>query len=188
MKKKDGLNRKDKKKIYYKKLRLTNDYQYEPEEEEQKQQTSKKPDKKEPPQKSTKDDLRKFKEWVNKKETGINSKLFKKYFNFQRPSDMLKFVYITNDRKKNNRLVIMIKSGSSDLRKEIENMSEKEKQIEKPNGIVDIAEKILEFNDQIQRGQGLKILTPGQMISRLPISLAQLKAGNNCEKRKNEIR
>ena len=101
---------------------------------------------------------------------------------------MLKFVYITNDRKKNNRLVIMIKSGSSDLRKEIENMSEKEKQIEKPNGVVDIAEKILEFNDQIQRGQGLKVLTPGQMISRLPISLAQLKAGNNCEKRKNEIR
>ena len=47
---------------------------------------------------------------------------------------MLKFVYITNDRKKNNRLVIMIKSGSSDLKKEIENMSEKEKQIEKPNG------------------------------------------------------
>ena len=80
VKKKDGLNRKDKKKIYYKKLRLTNDYQYEPEEEEQQQQTSKKPDKKEPPQKPTKDDLRKFKEWVNKKETGINSKLFKKYF------------------------------------------------------------------------------------------------------------
>ena len=30
-----------------------------------------------------------------------------------------------------------------------------------------------------QRGQGLKILTPRQMLSRLPISLAQLKAGNN---------
>ena len=30
-----------------------------------------------------------------------------------------------------------------------------------------------------QEGQGLKILTPYQMLSRLPISLAQLKAGNN---------
>ena len=30
--------------------------------------------------------------------------------------------------------------------------------------------------------------TPGQMLSRLPISLAQLKAGNNSEKLKNEIR
>ena len=37
-------------------------------------------------------------------------------------------------------------------------------------------------------GQGLKILSPQQMLSRLPISLAQLKAGNNSQKLKNEIR
>ena len=40
---------------------------------------------------------------------------------------------------------------------------------------------------QNQEGQGLKILTPKQMLSRLPISLTQL-AGNNSEKLKNEIR
>ena len=34
----------------------------------------------------------------------------------------------------------------------------------------------------------LKILTPSQMLNRLPIYLAQLKAGNNSEKRKNKIR
>ena len=39
-----------------------------------------------------------------------------------------------------------------------------------------------------QQGKGLKILTPKQIISRLPISLAQIKAGNNSEKLKNEIR
>ena len=39
-----------------------------------------------------------------------------------------------------------------------------------------------------QQGRGLKILTPNQILSRLPISLAQLKAGNNSEKLKNEIR
>ena len=39
-----------------------------------------------------------------------------------------------------------------------------------------------------QPGKGLKILTPGQMLSRLPISLAQLKAGNDSQKLKNEIR
>ena len=39
-----------------------------------------------------------------------------------------------------------------------------------------------------QQGEGVKILTPNQMLSRLPISLAQLKAGNNSEKLKNEIR
>ena len=38
------------------------------------------------------------------------------------------------------------------------------------------------------KGQGLKILTPKQIFSRLPISLAQLKAENNSGKLKNEIR
>ena len=37
-----------------------------------------------------------------------------------------------------------------------------------------------------QQGQGLKI--PNQMLSRLPISLSQLKTGNNSEKLKNELR
>ena len=54
--KKDGLNTKDKKYFYYKKLRLTDNYQFESEEERE-QQTSKKPDKKELPKKPTKDDL-----------------------------------------------------------------------------------------------------------------------------------
>ena len=67
-------------------------------------------------------------------------------------------------------------------------MSEEEKEIEKPNEIVNIVEEILEFNKQKQEGKGLKILTPDQMLSRLPITLAQLKAGNNSEKLKNEIR
>ena len=39
-----------------------------------------------------------------------------------------------------------------------------------------------------KKGQGLKTLTPQQMLNRLPISLAQLKVGNNSEKLKNEIR
>ena len=39
-----------------------------------------------------------------------------------------------------------------------------------------------------QRGVGLQILTPDQMLNRLSIILAQLKAGSNSEKLKNEIR
>ena len=54
--------------------------------------------------------------------------------------------------------------------------------------ILETVGKILAFNEQNQQGKGLKILTPCQMLSRLPISLAQLKAGNNSEKLKNEIR
>ena len=40
----------------------------------------------------------------------------------------------------------------------------------------------------MQTGVDLEILTPNQMLSRVPISLAQLEAGNNSEKLKNEIR
>ena len=58
---------------------------------------------------------------------------------------------------------------------------------EKPDKIVKIVEEFLKFNKQYQEGQGIKMLTPNQMLSRLPISLAQLKAGNNSEKLKNEI-
>ena len=50
---------------------------------------------------------------------------------------------------------------------------------EKLYEIVDIVELILNFNGQNQRGKSLTILTPNQILSRLPISLAQLKAGNN---------
>ena len=39
-----------------------------------------------------------------------------------------------------------------------------------------------------QEGTGLKILTPNQMLKRLPINLAQIKAGNNSESLLNEIR
>ena len=39
-----------------------------------------------------------------------------------------------------------------------------------------------------QEGKGLKILTPNQMLKRLPIALAQVKAGNNSESLLNEIR
>ena len=60
--------------------------------------------------------------------------------------------------------------------------------IEENENIVDVVERILYFNQLNQAGKGLKILTPRQMLTRLPISLAQLKAGNNSEKLKNEIR
>ena len=167
---KDGLNTKNKNVFYYEKLRLTDDYQYESEEkerEEREQQTSKK----EPLKKPTKDDVSNLNEWINEKERGINSDIFQTHFQFQRSSDMLKSLYRKNDKKTNSKLVNMVKNGLSDLKNEIENMGEEEKEIEKSNEIKDIVEKTLEFNKQNQQGQGLKILTPDQMLSRLPISL-----------------
>ena len=60
--------------------------------------------------------------------------------------------------------------------------------IEKMNKIADIVELILYFNNEDQKGTGLKILTPDQMLRRLPISLTQWNAGKNSQKFKNEIR
>ena len=54
--------------------------------------------------------------------------------------------------------------------------------------IIDIVERILYFNQLNQSGQGLKILTPSQMLGRLLISLAQSNAENNSEKRKSQIK
>ena len=121
-------------------------------------------------------------------EIDLNEELFNKYFIIQRPSDMLMYLNKTNDKDKNNELVNVINSGLKGLKEEIKKMPEKEKEIKDPESIVKIVEKIHKFNEQNQKGKGIKILTPSQILSRLPISLAQLHAGNNSEKLKNEIR
>ena len=87
----NSLNTKNTKKFNYKKLGLTNDYQYEFEEE--KKQTNKKSDKEEPPKKPTKTDVRELNELITKEETGMNRELFKRYVNFQMPT-AVKAIYI----------------------------------------------------------------------------------------------
>ena len=64
-------------------------------------------------------------------------------------------------------------------------MSENEIEIKRPDKMVDLVQEMLDFN---QKGQELKILTPQQMLSRLPILLAQLQARNNSQELRNEIR
>ena len=67
-------------------------------------------------------------------------------------------------------------------------ISQNEIKTEKPDKILKIVEEILEFNEQNQLEKGLKILTPNQTLSRLPITFAQLKAADKSEKLKNETR
>ena len=98
--------------------------------------------------------------------------------------------YMRQKKNNNNELVELIKVRWSNLKDEIEKMTQDEIKTERPYKILEIIKEILDFNKKIrkQQGLGLKILTPDQMLSRLPITLAQLKAGNNSEKLKNEIR
>ena len=103
---------------------------------------------------------------------------------------MVKRLFEIKDANKNSKLAEKIKNKWSNLKNKIEEMSKEEIKNEKPNEISGIINEILNLNGQVQkqRGLGLKILTPDQMLSRLPIILAQLNAGNNSEKLKNEIR
>ena len=94
---------------------------------------------------------------------------------------------VSDERKKY--LMESINKKLTKMKNIVKNVpKDKVSRVEENEKIIDIVERILELNSKKQLGQGLKILTPNQMLSRLPITLAQLKAGNNSEKLKNEIR
>ena len=115
--------------------------------------------------------------------------MFKNYFtNSQSPSDMCKKLRDTEGNK-NEDQVQAIKKMLDKMKKCIKRFSEDKKSIIKENEkIINMVERILHFNQLEQQTSGLKILTPNQMLSRLPVSSAQLNARNNSEKLKNEIR
>ena len=169
----NSLNTENKKKLDYKKLRLTDDYQYSSEEE--KEETS---------EKLTKTDFDELNEQIIRKETGINRKLFKEYCNSQMPTAMFKNLYNQNNENKNNELVNVIKSSLIDLKNDIENTSKddvnKIEEMNKQQILLNLF--LILIKKKKQEGKVLKILTPNQMLSRLSISLAQLNAGNNSEK------
>ena len=126
---------------------------------------------------------------IKRKEQNINNELFKAYFiDYQSPSSMYKELSKTKYTETEVR-VDLIKEVLNKMKKVIENVPKDDVlKIEENEKIIDIVERILELNNKTQSGQGLKIITPNQMLSRLPISLPYLEAENNSEKLKNEIR
>ena len=105
---------------------------------------------------------------IEKEEKNIHKKLFKNYVtNYESPSHMYKKLCKTECKK-----AYAIKKVLVKIKKLIEKVPEdKISMIEENEKIIKIVDNILEFNRQ-QEGRGLKILTPNQMLSRLPISLA----------------
>ena len=94
------MSTKNKKKIDYKQLRLSDNYQYSSEEEQEKQEEKQeKQDRKLP-------DPNEVVEWmINKEDTHVNNEIFEKYFKIQRPSLMYKVLRRRNDKDdKNNKL------------------------------------------------------------------------------------
>ena len=97
-----------------------------------------------------------LKEYINNiftftegKSKDVNNDLFAKYFNFSKPIDLAKKLYETKDAKENSEIVEEIKNGWSNLKDETKKMSEKEIENEKPNEILEIVNKIIDFNKEI---------------------------------------
>ena len=124
---------------------------------------------------------------INKNKEKINNELFKEYFNYSDSATMIKRLKNASDER-NKDMEESINEKLNKMKKIIINVPKDESfKIEENKKIIDIVETILELNSGKQLGIGLKILTPNQMLSRLPITLAQLKAGNNSDKLKMKL-
>ena len=101
--------------------------------------------------------------------------------------------YTLNDANKLINKIAEKKIGKNSAIKEYNNLVNKAEQIKKLRS-TNSRQKMLKIFNYLEEtfvestGEGLKILTSNQMLNRLPITLAQLKAGNKSEKLKNEIR
>ena len=82
-----------------------------------------------------KSDIKIFIHYIENESMGINYDLFKDYFNFIVPGALVKKLYETKNKNKNHNLVEGIKNRRSNLKDEVEKMSEDEKQIEQPDQI-----------------------------------------------------
>ena len=81
--------------------------------------------------------------------------MFREYFKYQDPDNMLKELNNIRNTEINNIQVALIRIALTDFNNKINSMSENEIRFEQPNEMLNIVEKILEFNRQ-QREQGLK--------------------------------
>ena len=125
---------------------------------------------------------------IAKKKENISNLLFSYYFDYWKPDIMFKKLKNTSDEKNKN-LVESINKKLTKLKNVARNVPrDGVSKVEENEKIIDIDERNLELNQEKHSGKGLKILTPDQMLSRLAITLAQLKAANNSEKLENEIR
>ena len=106
---------------------------------------------------------------IEEEEKNVNNKLFKEYFtHYLSPSDMYKKLRET-DGERNEDQVYVIKKMLNKMKELIQNVPEnKTFKIEENQKIINIVQRILYFNQLNQSGQGLTILTPNQMLSRLP--------------------
>ena len=126
-----------------------------------------------------------------------------KFYNFKGPLSIFKSIYngyrtledIEKEQAEFRRYLGIIKQGNQEKRSErqqetmgnVENLYNARQEVIKMYN--DYANNMSRnIYESKQKGTGVKILTPNQMLKRLPIALAEIKAGNNSESLLNEIR
>ena len=116
-------------------------------------------------------------------EKDVNDETFWSYLKCQNPlylaKDLIRAKHAKNEQLLNNINNELIDINNAIIKKEIS-------ENENSNKIVDIVETIIEFNKK-QKGTGIKLLPPKQVLQRLPMAFVQLKAGNTSENLLNEI-
>ena len=129
---------------------------------------------------------------IENEDKNINEQIFGEYFNYQSTSSLVKELSEDNENK-NDMIVKYLNESLIDLRNF--NNSKEIPKDENPKKIVNIVEKMINFN-KLQKIKGhnsdiakrIKILTSKQMLQRLSIALVQVKTGNTSENLLNEIR
>ena len=116
-------------------------------------------------------------------EKDINDEIFWDYFKYKNPSFLAKDL-IRATQAKHEQIVNNVNDGLIDLRNDINRKEISEN--EHPTKVVKIVEKIVDFNKR-QNCKRIEIFTPKPKLQRLPMALAQVKAGNTSEKLLNEI-
>ena len=94
--------------------------------------------------------------------------LFNHYLDYSNPDIVFKRLRDSTDEKNKN-MVELINQKLTKLKRIVRNLPENDNRVEENKKIIDIVEKILELNKEKHSGEGLKILTPNQMLKRLPI-------------------
>ena len=122
--------------------------------------------------------------WSCKWRKNINEEIFKSSIKYQNPLPLIKDLFKA-EKNKNDKVKYQI---ITELIKLMEDIDIKEIPGNKnPKKVVNIIGKILDFNEQ-QKGKEIKILTSIQILKRLPIALAKVKASNTSENLLSEIR
>ena len=117
---------------------------------------------------------------VKKKEKNIKNELFNYFIKYSSRSNMLSKLSDASDEINKSR-VDLINKKLTKIKNIVKNVpKDKEFKIEENEKIIDIVERILDLNSENQLGLGLKILTPNQMLCRLPIFFKDESRCANC--------